>query len=286
MQPVVVVGHINWDITLVAETIPPADGETQLTETYAGPGGSAANVAVGISELGGTSRLIGSVGTDRPGRRVQSYLSDRGVDTTAVQQVSGTTTKKYLLVTEDGTVRVFGDKGVNEATVLRAVPDDIFAETGHLHATSHRPAVLSALADQATENEMTVSVDLGRQGVTEPVTDLLEQADLVFGTDQELTTLFGGPRDGVTKARTVVSTHGAGGATVYTPDETYHRAGINKEVIDTTGAGDAFVAGFLTQWLIDRDLSAALTAGNTCGAHASTQRGTRVTLDSELLQKV
>ena len=284
MKPVVVVGHVNWDITLVADEIPPADGETQLTDTYAGSGGSAANVAVGVAALGGQSRLIGSVGTDSFGHRVTAYLDDRGVDTTAVQQVSGTTTKKYLLVTENGTVRVFGDRGVNEATTHEAVPDGIFEEAGHFHVTNHRPALIRRLTDRATAAGASVSVDLGRQGVSEPVAEVLERADLVFGTEQELTTLFGQPAAGTTEARTIVCTRGSSGATAYTTGETYHHAGVDETVIDTTGAGDAFVAGFLSQWLTGSDLPTALAAGNACGAHASTQRGTRFTLDPDLLR--
>lgn len=283
MQPVVVVGHVNWDITLIADTIPPADGETTLKETYAGPGGSAANVAVGLATLGETSRLIGSVGTDDVGHRVRTYLTDQGVDTAAVQRVSGTTTKKYILVTEGGTVRVFGDSGVNEATSLQAVPEDVFVDAGHLHVTSHRPQFLQALLNWTDTNEITISADLGRQGASEPVTAVVERADLIFGTKQELTTLFGSPEDGVTENRTVVCTRGADGATVYTATETYDHTGIDKPVVDTTGAGDAFVAGFLTQWHRNREVPVALAAGNACGAYASTRRGTRFTLDTDLL---
>ncbi len=280
---VVVAGHVNWDVTLRVDRLPREDGEARIRNRSSSGGGSAGNVAVGLADLDVPVSLIGSVGTDSTGTKLQDTLENRGIDTEGLQVVSGATTTKYLLVADDGTVAVLGNKGVNEALTPATVPTDVLHRGAHLHVTNHQPDTLATLARTARENGLSISVDLGRRGGDREYTTVLQTADIVFGTKQELDTLFGSPSDGATADRAVVCTRGDAGASYYTPTTTRHHAGYTIEVTDTSGAGDAFVAGFLRMWLADRAPHQALAVGNACGALTSTERGTQIPLTDDRL---
>uniref|UniRef100_UPI0024687FD3 PfkB family carbohydrate kinase n=1 Tax=Halorubrum sp. Boch-26 TaxID=2994426 RepID=UPI0024687FD3 len=64
---VIAAGHINWDVTIHVDRLPEPDGETRIDRLEQSGGGSAANVAVGLVDLGGQSVVYGSVGGDEKG---------------------------------------------------------------------------------------------------------------------------------------------------------------------------------------------------------------------------
>lgn len=291
MTDVLVAGHVNWDVTLVADRLPAADEEAVIRERHRNGGGSAANVASGLAALSVAPTLLGSVGDDGPGRLVRERLAERGVDVEGVRVVPGETSTKYLLVTGDD-VSVLGLDGVNEALEPGDVGAEDVADVDHVHLTGQRVATAERLAALAAEADCSVSLDPGRRAGERAFDSLLDRVDLVFGTDREIAALFGeaaggsadGPdTGGVTRDDgVVVETSGAGGATCYDPatGERSH-PGFEIDAVDTTGAGDAFVAGFLSVWLDGGEPARALEVGNACGAIASRQVGARCDLDPD-----
>jgi ribokinase len=285
MRRVLVAGHVNWDVTLVVDSLPAADEEAEIRDRHRSGGGSAANVAAGLAGLSVPASLLGSVGDDEPGRLVREELADRGVDVDGVATAPGATSTKYLLVA-DGDVAVLGIDGVNEALGPEDVERADVADVEHVHLTGQRGATAERLADLAVDGGCTVSLDPGRRAGDRDFEDVLGRADLVFGTDREVAALFDGDPgssegavDPEGAGPLVVATSGAGGATCYCDDPVAHE-GFDVEVADTSGAGDAFVAGFLSVWLEDDgDLDRALAVGNACGAIASRKIGARTDLD-------
>jgi ribokinase len=136
-----------------------------------------------------------------------------------------------------------------------------------------------------------VSLDPGRRAGKRDFDAVLERADVVFGTDREVAALFdrGNALDSADvdgEDLLVVATSGAGGATCYCEEPVAHE-GYDVDVADTSGAGDAFVAGFLSVWLEDEsDLERALAVGNACGAIASRAVGARAELDPGAVSKL
>ncbi len=279
MVRVVVAGHVNWDVTLRVDRLPDPDDEARIQGRFRGVGGSAANVASALADLGVAVEVVGSVGTDELAVDAHAALANRGVDTDGLRHVGGDTTIKYLLVADNGAVAVLGNEGVNEALGPDDIEADRITEATHLHVTNHRPETLAALTRVATEADVSISVDLGRRAADREFSASLERADIVFGCARELGALFGTPEGGVRTDRTVVCTEGEAGARVLTDTGEYTVTGHEVDVVDTSGAGDAFAAGYLRAYLGGATHERALTVGNACGALATTNHGAQTTLE-------
>lgn len=275
MSRVICAGHVNWDITLRVDRLPEPDGEASIRAQTGAGGGSAANVATGLAGLDVPVSLLGSVGDDDHGRATTQELADNGVDCDPVRTVSGETAVKYLVVDGGGEVFVLGRAGANEAFRAADLSDALLADADVLHLTSQRPKTAAALAERAADAGLLVSFDPGRRLGERDYSATLDRADFVFLNDREATTALdqwdGGP-DGAT---TVVLKHGARGGEVRRGDDVVAHPGFAVDPVDTTGAGDAFAAGFLASRLRGDDDATALAVANACGALAARAAGAR-----------
>lgn len=237
-------------------------------------GGSAANVAAVAARRGAPVRFLGQVGDDAIGRALVGELAALGVDTSCVR-TGGSTGTIVVLVDETGERTMLTDR---RACLALADPDPAWLDgvtTLHVPFYSFAGRPLSetsqAVVDDAHARGIAVSVDLssvvlldelGREGAIR----LLERIapDVVFANADEARAIgIDGPLAG---AVTVVK-RGAGPVTVHVPG----RPAVDvpaldlRKVPDTTGAGDAFAAGFLVaDW--NADAPAAAGAGHRAAA--------------------
>jgi len=284
MVRVVAAGHVNWDVTLEVDRLPVADDEALIRSQHRAGGGSAANVATALAGLDVSASVLGAVGDDPPGRQVRAELADRGVDCDGLQVHDGQTTLKYLLVAEEGEVAILGNEGVNEAYGAADADADRLEGAEHLHLTNQPPDTAARLAARAREAGLSVSFDPGRRAGDRDFGPVLERADLVFVTEREAASLDAAPAMIAGPDRLVAVTRGAGGAVLYGragADSPLEHPGFPVGAVDTSGAGDAFAAGFLSVWLDDGSLERAVEVGNACGALASERRGARTAPDRE-----
>ena len=280
MVEVVTAGHVNWDVTLRVDALPDPDGEARITSQRRSGGGSAANVAVALAGMDVSAGVVGSVGTDEHGMLVRRELDAAGVDASHLLDVEGkATTTKYLVVDEAGEVMVLGNDGANEAVAPDDVDPEYVSSADHLHLTSQRPDTAARLADVATAAGLTVSFDPGRRLGERDFSDALAYSDIVFLNDREAATLLDSDLEHPSSkldGRVVAIKHGSDGAQVDTPSGMYTHPGFGVETVDTTGAGDAFAAGFVAVLLADGpDYERALEFANACGALASQDEGAR-----------
>ncbi|WP_232702799.1 carbohydrate kinase family protein [Halobacterium wangiae] len=280
MVRVVAAGHVNWDVTLRVDSLPEPDGEAQLVSQRRSGGGSAANVACALAGFDVDTGLVGSVGDDENGLLARRELEGADVDLRGLRVVADAETSvKYLVVDADGEVMVLGNDGANEAVVPGDVDADYVEAADHLHLTSQRPETAAHLATVASEADATVSFDPGRRLDERDFSDAIALADVLFVNDREALEVLDEQASYAESAlsdRVVVVKHGADGATVHTPDCSYDHPGFDVETVDTTGAGDAFAAGFLAV-LLDHpdDHERALEFANACGALAAQSEGAR-----------
>jgi len=279
MVRVVAAGHVNWDVTLRVDDLPEPDGEAEVVSQRRSGGGSAANVAVALAGFDVDTGIVGSVGDDEPGLLAGRELEDAGVDQQGLRVVDGLETSvKYLVVDGDGEVMVLGNDGANEAVGPDDVDSDYVAGCEHLHLTSQRPETAARLAELAQSGGATVSFDPGRRLEDRGFSATLERTDVLFVNDNEAPALLDDDAaypESEFGDRVVVVKHGAEGATVHTPTGSFTHPGFDVEPIDTTGAGDAFAAGFVAVLLEDGDHERALEFGNACGALAAQHEGAR-----------
>ncbi|XVH31898.1 carbohydrate kinase family protein [Haloferacaceae archaeon DSL9] len=278
-------GHVNWDVTLRVDHLPVADGEAAVESRSQAGGGSAANTAVALASLGVDSALFGSVGADECGALVRRELEAAGVDCSRLVTVAGDTTVKYLVVDGDGEVMMLSDPGENEAFEATDLPESAF-DIDHLHLTSQPPSVAAALAARAREAGARVSFDPGRRFGDRDYCETLRLADILFLNLLEANELIdSGAYESVSDRTIVVITRGSNGAEVTLPDDVITHDGFEVASIDTTGAGDAFAAGFIAASRRS-DYAETLAVANACGAIASEQMGARTHLSWEAIDRV
>lgn len=288
---VVVVGDVATDVVVVLAG-EPAPGSDRPASIRSRGGGAGANVAVHLAALGVPVTLVGCVGEDAAAAGHRAELDSAGVRL-ALRTVAGAVTGTVVSLVEPGGQRsMLADRGAN----LALEPGDLppLPPGGHLHLSGYtlldpgpRAAGLAAL-ERAAAAGCTISVDpastgpLGRYGVgrwledTAPATVLLPNADEAR--------LLTGCADVADAARALALRHavvavslGAEGALWASGDVLVHRPAHPADVVDTTGAGDAFAAGLLAAWLAasEVDPAAALDAGLARAAEVVRRPGAR-----------
>ena len=271
---VLTLGDLVLDVVLRAdapiETGTDVPGRVEIRQ-----GGSAANVARWLARLGVRSQLVCAVGRDGAGRSLVAQLQRDHVKVHAIRIAGHRTGRIGVLVAPSGERSFVADR----RAATRMSPEDLKSEWFdgvdllHLPAYSLLVEPLGSAGVRAVEltrargaRGALVSVDLasvgpllthGRREARELVTRL--KPDLVFATESEAEALLGrhAPEGLLADARVAVIKRGPRGARVFarddaTPGEEHLRFDIATTPIaaaDTTGAGDAFDAGFIAGWL-------------------------------------
>jgi sugar/nucleoside kinase (ribokinase family) len=272
---VVVVGDLATDVVAVLAG-EPAPGSDRPATIRSRGGGAGANVAAHLAGLGVPVVLAGCAGDDAAGAALLAELTAAGVGL-AVRTVPGAATGTIVSLVEPGGQRsMLADRGANLDLRAGDVPSP--GPGGHLHLSGYtllderpRTAGLAALA-AARAAGCTVSVDpastgpLRAHGVQRWLADIGD-ADLLLPNADEAR-LLSGRADVRDAARALARRHaavavtlGAEGALWASGDDLVHRPARPADVVDTTGAGDAFTAGLLAVWLDGGEPSAALDAG-------------------------
>lgn len=291
---ILVVGDVVDDISVL-----PLEPVTPRTDTRAqirmSPGGSAANTAAWLAFLGADVRFVGKAGADGAVRHAAA-LADFGVDARiAADPVTPTAT--IVLTLDDAADRtMYVDRAANSTLASEDVPDTVWDDVAWLHLSGYTffdPGTLGVARDllaEARHRGVPASVDPGsvaflREVGPEQFLRWTEGVDLVLPNAEEARLLAGstGPfidHDVLAAAyRHVVVTMGATGATYV---EAAAAGGRREQVVaprvsvlDTTGAGDAFTAGFLAEWTATQDPRAALARGVGAASRCVEVRGAR-----------
>jgi ribokinase len=232
--------------------------------------------------------LVARVGDDSAGRMAVAELETLGVETRVAVDGERPTGTCVVLVAADGERTMFPDAGANAALAPADLPDEFLGAGSHLHVSGYallrdgsREAALSAV-ERARAAEMSVSVDPSSAALlSDGPRRLGKGVGLLLPNALEAATL-GGREDPVAAARAlaelfpeVVVTLGEEGA-LWTDGRELVRADADAaEVVDSTGAGDAFAAGLLSARLRGADPERALRAGCALAARAVASPGAR-----------
>lgn len=226
------------------------------------PGGNPVNVAVYVRRLGGESAYVGVVGTDEYGKVMVNALAEKGVDVSHVQVCPGATALSHVRRI-DGE-RVFGDyeEGVMEYFTLSdeeidflctydLVVSGLWGRTeNHLHKVrEHGVPVAFDCAERPFDPAALTA--LPQTNVAFFADDTLEEAEL---KEKILKVAAMGPQ-------VVVATRGSHGSIAYDGEKFYTHGITPCEVADTMGAGDSFIAGFLTGWLQHKPMEKCMEDG-------------------------
>ncbi|MGP3929684.1 carbohydrate kinase family protein [Nonomuraea sp. KM88] len=294
MTRVVVVGDLMTDAVARARYALARASDTPAIVTMHG-GGSGANIASWLAVEGAEVAYIGRRGADITGRNRDMELMGYGVDARLVMDPERPTGTCVVLVTHKGERTMLSDPGANAALSPEDLPRDLFGQGTHLHLSGYtlinegsRDAGLAAL-DMARRTGMSISVDcassapLERTGA-EPFLEWTNGAKLLFANIDQAKVLTGRDEpEAAAKVLTawfpqVVIKMSAEGALWYTngrPDPVRVAAEPVDKIVDGTGAGDAFSAGFLPPWLEGKPPADALASGCRLAAKAIMHLGAR-----------
>jgi len=265
-------GDVMLDVIVRLEE-PLAPGGDVRAATRAGAGGQAANVAAWAVSLGAEARCIAKRGDDATGELVAHELAARGVELVG-PVVAGATGVVVSIVGGDGERSLASDRGVApslEPSELDAgwLDCDVLHLSGY--ALLREPVSDAALlaATMARERGALVSVDVAAWTEIRafgPVRfrELIDvvAADVLFATEAEWEMLGGA----YLSAPTGVIKRGPRGVTIVTEDARLDLSPVDGEVVDTTGAGDAFAAGFLLGGSLEDAARRGLDAAARCVA--------------------
>lgn len=291
-RTVLVVGDVIDDV-VVRPRRPPAPDTDTPAEITGCPGGSGANQAAWLGALGTDVRFAGRVGAADAGRHA-SALRTAGVDARLVADPDAPT-GRIVIVSADGRRDMYTDRGANLNLVPADLPDDLLDGVAALHLSGYsffHPGVRAAvttLMSRARDRGAALSVDpasaafLGDAG-PDRFRTWTAGAGLVVPNLAEARILTGAasPEAATT---TLTATYGIAAVTlgpegtlVASADGTRLRLPAHPaRVVDPTGAGDAFTAGFLTARLAARPLGACADAALAAAARAVSGTGARPT---------
>ncbi|ELQ3993006.1 aminoimidazole riboside kinase [Enterobacter bugandensis] len=274
------------------------DGEGKLLQC---PGGAPANVAVGIARLGGKSAFIGRVGDDPFGRFMAKTLADERVDVKHMHLDPAHRTSTVVVDLDDHGERSFTFM-VRPSADLFLEPADLptFSAGEWLHVCSialsaepSRSATFQAM-DAIRKAGGNVSFDPNirpdlwpdENALRRCLEQALQSADVVKLSVEELAFLTGDAdvREGLNTlmqrcpARLVLVTQGKEGVIAWHQGAVKHYPATPVQCVDTTGAGDAFVAGLLYGLAAGQELVPAIALAQRCGALATTAKGAMTAL--------
>ena len=211
--------------------------------------------------------FVGAVGDDDAGRALLAQLAATGIDTSQVARSSRPTGRALITVDERGENAIVVVAGANlDVRVAALSPADVVLTQLEVPLAT----VAQALAAGRAAGARTV---LNPAPATSLEPSLLRLVDVLVPNEHELGLL--GPVAALLAAGVgaVVTTLGAAGARVETPDEVWSVAPFAVRPIDTTGAGDAFCGVLAARLAAGEDLAIAVRAAAAAGALATTRRG-------------
>jgi ribokinase len=288
MTGIVVLGDVMVDVVcrLSGPIAPGSDAPARIEFGY---GGSAANVAAWLAVAGVRPALVGRIGADERGGAAAASLRTAGVDTRLTVDPERPTGTCVVLVGPDGERSMIPDAGANDGLADPDLPGELLVRGSHLHLTGYSlvregsRAAARAAIERALEREVSVSVDPSSAALLSPAfLDEVAGVGLLLPNVEEAAVLTGkgDPEQAATAlaelVAEVVVTLGAEGA-LWTDgaDVAHSGADVRGAALDTTGAGDAFAAGFIAARLEGASPEAALTAGCLLAGRAVRTAGAR-----------
>ncbi len=240
-------------------------------------GGSAANTAAWLAQLGVPAAFAGRIGDDAFGTAAVGRLQACGVETFVSIDPAEPTGVCLVLVSPDGERTMVPSAGANATLGPADLPP--FAAADRLHLSGYallnagsRDGALAALR-RASELAIPISVDLAsaapiREAGREQFLSWLPSGALLLANSDELAAVTDDVRTLVARGFTVVVKTGRDGATLADADGCRTVPTDAVDVLDSTGAGDAFAAGLLAALHTGTPLIDAVGAGNRAGARA------------------
>ncbi|MEU6254524.1 carbohydrate kinase family protein [Streptomyces sp. NPDC047043] len=272
--------HVLDVLVRPVEEIPEGQGATLVDDIRMTAAGTAGGTALTLAKLGARVRTAGAIGTDPTGDMLVQLLNRAGIDTELlVRRIDTSTSASVLPIRPNGDRPSLHLLGANITYGLDDVPWDAVAEATHLHLGG--PELIGAdvaarILSYAKDHDVVTSVDLlapGELGTFDQIEPLLPYVDFLLPNDDQVLG-FSEEQDLVTGAKKLLAagaglvavTRGGDGALLVTAEGTETVPAFEVEVVDTTGCGDAFSAGFIRGVSLNRTPRESAILGSAAAA--------------------
>jgi sugar/nucleoside kinase (ribokinase family) len=285
---VVVIGELNPDLILTGE-VRPAFGQAEklVDDATLTLGSSSAIFACGLARLGLRVAFIGKIGDDDFGQFAKRALDTRSVHTGGVVIDPGIKTGLSVILSSGNDRAILTYMGSISALRYQEIDLGLFDQARHLHLGSY--FLLNALKpdipwlfDAARARGLTISLDTNYDPAEEwngGLGQVLARTDVFLPNETELRAISGvgdletGLRVLSDRGPLVAAKLGPQGAIAYYRHKTVRAGSIPVDVVDTTGAGDSFDAGFVYGYLAGWELERTLRLACVCGALSTRAAG-------------
>ena len=250
------VGHILTDMRVRVNEFIESDLFSTINELSYGAGGSAANVAIGVTRLGGLCTLVGKIGLDNFGRMIVDELVKEKVGLEYVKtDLVSRTGLTIVIINGRGEITMYGYKGASETLEPNDVSYIKPEGCEYVHIASLRMDTSLAAAELSKKNDLLVTFDPGRELASmgiDHIRPIFPYLDLILLNMKEARLLTG--YDEPVMACSALLKAGIKGVIVKLGERGIHFCGemgegtlpaFKVKAVDTTGAGDAFATGLL-----------------------------------------
>jgi ribokinase len=283
------IGNINIDWICTLSHLPQPDEKLNIHSLSIFPGGSAANFAVGLARLGSEVRLFGHIGSDSRGREALQSLRDEQVDTSlAIHEKDLATGLVIILVDKKGQTMKLRFRGAN----TQLSPDDITPKLLEDIDITYAASVSIPLANQiaAVSNQMGIysAIDVGEELTIQPldkVREMICSFSIVFMNQfvfkrifKQRPTLKSIQAEIAGALDVMTVTLGRNGSITAIKDKAFKTPTYQVKTVDTTGAGDAFAAGFIHYYNQKLPIPEVAKRAAVCASLQVTQPGGRAGL--------
>ncbi len=276
-----VLGDVNPDLVLIGDVVPAfGQAERLVDEARLVIGGSGAITACGAARLGLRTAIVGVVGDDIFGRFMLEGLAERGVDVSGCVVDPERPTGISVVLSRPEDRATLTSPGTIAALRAELVDRDLLRRARHVHVSSYflqrgLAEDLPALFDEARAAGATTSIDPNHDPAERwdaGLLDVLPHTDLFLPNSAEARAIGGSEDVDIAaevlaeRARVVAVKFGQGGGLAVAGEEAVRSEAIPADVVDTTGAGDSFDAGFIAGMLAGWPLARCLALAVACGS--------------------
>ena len=271
-------GTCNTDFLMNVSRFSAADDEVDIENLQVSLGGSATNFVFEVSRLGLNAGIIARIGNDHNGRYILSEFKRDKINSERLIQIDEKTGMAFIAVEPDGERSIYTFMGANSK--LKLEKEDIIQikRSEILHITGMYIEVVEEASKYANILSLNPGALLSSFGL-EALEKIIKRTNILFLNKKEVTLLTGKDyNDGAEKlvengVPLVVVTMGNAGSKVYSEAGQIHFPANEQNVVDTTGAGDAFAAGFVTAFHNKKNLEECLKLGNKSAETCVTRLG-------------
>lgn len=282
---VIGIGALNYDRLYAVKNIAGGGEEERAYSMTEAPGGSAANTIAGLTRLGARTGFIGTVGKDREGEFILKDMKKEKVDISGIKKTNGATGTIIGFVDSKGERALYAYPGVNDELQINKKQAAYARSARYTHLSSFVGAgplkAQKQLVKELKGPQISFAPGMLYAKKFRSIKPIIKRSAVLFLNREETKLMTGSSyQKGAAEllgmgAQTVAVTLGNKGCYVADDVSSYTVKAYPAKAVDTTGAGDAFAAGFLHGLLKGRDIKLCAKIGNWTASKCVGKPGAR-----------